>query len=418
VFDDLPTISAQLDDQARVELLRASYSEVLDATKHQDDKIGRLLTAIAFLTAASLALASLATSPTLVRRFVVSGAPRGPQHLPPLVLITLATFLVCVVLAVVLLVDALATPLRIPGLGHDVRQKRVSLGDFSQIYFYDIAGLGRDEWQRKWSAGRAALRAELAPMYRNETHNLAVRVDFKYARTNEAVAILSLGLLAFGATVLLFFAAVTAPCRGVQPAGTCSSPVEFGAILRATLATLLGLYVFGQLLVQFRQNHMTVDRARNLLGEARHGAERRREWWRATRQRTFIVLAALGTSLPLSVPFTSRHGAWAYWPSVAALGVAALLYVLTTYTPADRASNRRLRDEREKHYTFAPVIAGLLAALVLVSAAEATGDFAWQLLAAAVLPAALTVAALLAPTGHAAERRASYLARLTAADAG
>jgi hypothetical protein len=413
VLDDLPTISAQLDEQARVELLRASYAEVLDATKHQDDKIGRLLTAIAFLTAASLAMANLATSTTLGRGFVVRGVPRGRQHLPPLVLITLATFLVCVVLTVVLLVAALSKPLPIPGLGLEPRPPKPSLRDFSQIYYSDIAGLGYDEWQRKWSAGRATLRGELAPMYVKETHNLALRVDFKYARTNEAVAILALGLLAFGATVLLFFAAVTAPCRGAQPSGTCSTPVEFGVILRATLATLLGVYVFGQLLMQFRQTHMAVDQSRNLVGD-----ERIREWRRATRQRTLIVLAALGTSMPLSVPFASRHGAWAYWPSVGALGSGALLYALVTYGPLDRRSDLPPPNGREAHYTFVPVFVGFVAALALISVAEATGDFAWQLLAAAVLPAALTVAALLAPTGHAAERRARYLARAAAAQTG
>src|ERR1700723_3669088 len=48
------------------EYARLSYTEVLDATKHQDDKIGRLLTAVAFLTVAALAMVQfkLGTNPT------------------------------------------------------------------------------------------------------------------------------------------------------------------------------------------------------------------------------------------------------------------------------------------------------------------------------------------------------------------
>lgn len=33
-----------------------TYREVLDATKHQDDKVGRFLTAISFLTAGTVAV--------------------------------------------------------------------------------------------------------------------------------------------------------------------------------------------------------------------------------------------------------------------------------------------------------------------------------------------------------------------------
>jgi len=42
--------------KAKIDLAQISYDEVLDATKHQDDKVGRFLTAIAFLTTGSIAL--------------------------------------------------------------------------------------------------------------------------------------------------------------------------------------------------------------------------------------------------------------------------------------------------------------------------------------------------------------------------
>ena len=46
--DDGPT-------EVRLKYARESYKEVLDATKHQDDKIGRFLTAIAFLFTGAIA---------------------------------------------------------------------------------------------------------------------------------------------------------------------------------------------------------------------------------------------------------------------------------------------------------------------------------------------------------------------------
>src|SRR3712207_4221713 len=50
-------------------LLESSYKEVLDAVKHQDDKIGRLFAGISFLTAASLAMANLGGSAYLSQRY-------------------------------------------------------------------------------------------------------------------------------------------------------------------------------------------------------------------------------------------------------------------------------------------------------------------------------------------------------------
>jgi hypothetical protein len=47
------------EETARVELSRHTYQEVLDATMHQDDKVGSLLAAIAFLIGGAIALGSL-----------------------------------------------------------------------------------------------------------------------------------------------------------------------------------------------------------------------------------------------------------------------------------------------------------------------------------------------------------------------
>src|SRR5687767_12578535 len=57
--------------EAKLQLIEFSYREVLDATKHQDDKIGRMLTSVAFLTAAAMALAALSSAQFLTRNFKV-----------------------------------------------------------------------------------------------------------------------------------------------------------------------------------------------------------------------------------------------------------------------------------------------------------------------------------------------------------
>ena len=54
----------------KVEIASRSYKEVLDATVHQDDKVGRILTAAAFLTTGAL---------TIITR--IRGSERPARHL-------------------------------------------------------------------------------------------------------------------------------------------------------------------------------------------------------------------------------------------------------------------------------------------------------------------------------------------------
>ena len=92
--------------------LRFAYAEVLDATKHQDAKIGRLLTAIAFLTAAALGALSF-TDHTIGTRFTFGTA----QH--PVVAYLLAGFIAIISLAVVWLILTVQQP-------HQVMYRRSS----------------------------------------------------------------------------------------------------------------------------------------------------------------------------------------------------------------------------------------------------------------------------------------------------
>lgn len=170
----------------RLNVLSKGYDEVLDAVKHQDDKIGRLLTGLSFLTAATLAVAGLGGARYVTRRFDVD--PWGDV---PLALIFLGVFIGAVVLAVSLLLAAFSTPLRLPG------QRPQGNGSDSTIYFYDIARQDPDEWHRTATRGAVAdIEARRVVDYAVETHNLAARAKYKYDRVSEATTILVTAMLA------------------------------------------------------------------------------------------------------------------------------------------------------------------------------------------------------------------------------
>ena len=159
--DDPAEDKSPSETQKRLKLISASYAEVLDATKHQDDKIGQLLTGVAFLTAATLALAALEPISIVSRRFAAE-----PFSLP-LLLITLAVFLLGIAFGFMLLLISLSTPLRLPGLGRP-RADRPAGKEItwingirgSQIYFFEIARLSIRQWEEKWSTSADTLARE------------------------------------------------------------------------------------------------------------------------------------------------------------------------------------------------------------------------------------------------------------------
>ncbi|WP_217996947.1 hypothetical protein, partial [Nocardioides jensenii] len=63
---------------SKLDLAERSYKEVLDATKHQDDKVGRFLTAIAFLTTGAIALITTNPSTAIAREFALPGGSSQP----------------------------------------------------------------------------------------------------------------------------------------------------------------------------------------------------------------------------------------------------------------------------------------------------------------------------------------------------
>ncbi|HEX8094914.1 hypothetical protein [Jatrophihabitans sp.] len=238
-------VEHELDE--RFKLLEFSYKEVLDATKHQDDKINRLLTAVAFLTAATLALAGLHGGDPLAARYLVDG-----RFALPLGLICLAGFLVGVSITVIMLIASLTTPLVFPGGAKPIAPtiRYVTEVESGQIYFNEISRTALPQWYLKWQQDTADLKRERNDSLIRETHNLAVRTEFKYQRSNEAVAVLSFALLSFVLSMVLILLAA-----GRQQSG---SPLTLNLTARAILAAVLFGYSMLQLVGTQRNAPPTV----------------------------------------------------------------------------------------------------------------------------------------------------------------
>jgi hypothetical protein len=167
--------------QDRGDIFKVSYQEVLLALKHQDDKVNRMLTGIAFLTAAGITLYSrFSELPSL--RF--DGQP-----------LSVPTFLFLAFISSVAL--ALALTLAAIGPSSNFAQhnsKRLP----SLLYFATISA--DKEWPQRIENDPAALTKMLAENYHAEARELARRVNYKILRAREASAFLhivvaSLGLL-------------------------------------------------------------------------------------------------------------------------------------------------------------------------------------------------------------------------------
>ena len=96
-----------------------------------------------------------------------------------------------------------------------------------------------------------------------ETHNLGVRTRAKYDRTTEAVALLSMSLLAFALGVILVAIVATAP-PGMRP-------IHMTLVQRIILGGIFASYCWIQLHSQIGYSHMAVDEVparRDRLGAA------------------------------------------------------------------------------------------------------------------------------------------------------
>ncbi len=191
--------SSTCGGEEKLTMLGESYKEVLDATKHQDDKVGRLLTAAAFWTSGSLALLAFDKGSAIKATW-----DNGMGHLT----IYFATaYLLLISAASLQLVNSIMTPLTLPS-------KRPPRADYpSQLYFLSISRYSKKEWEEYWR-GISCIDHDRIGMYAQENYNIATRATFKYARTTEAVALLQLSLLAFSGLIVLSLQSIN---RGVSP---------------------------------------------------------------------------------------------------------------------------------------------------------------------------------------------------------
>jgi hypothetical protein len=375
----------------KTKLLEGSYAEVLDATKHQDDKIGRLLTTVAFLTAASLAFAGLSQGQWITQRFSV------PPHELKLGLITLAVFLLGVVFTVVLLLTSLATPLRLPGFAEGSpgsRMRWVRDVPASQLYFYEIARVSVDEWRHKWRANAERLAVERVESLVRETHNLGVRTSFKYDRFNEAVAVLSVALLSFATSAaLVAFAAGAGAGTGSQMV------VGLGPWHRLVLAMIVAVYCGSQLVARVRSTRPSVENS----FPADEASQIRR---RIVGDALFAVLVPLTVGAIVLVRAPN-------WLGVAVVGTLVAgcytAYWLSSTPNRDAKSGRRLRRRA----------VGLVIALGYGAAAVwhvARDHYAGQLAVAAAGVLLLLVPTALSSVLAMAARRREYRKRMQTFD--
>ena len=171
-----------------LELLKFAYAEVLDATKHQDDKVGRLLGAVAFLTGAALIFAR---SETLQVGFRFDGRDI------PIVAVSLGVFVLLDLVAVILFLTATSAPLTLPRRVGNRRSER------SHIYFTPIARTRLEEWLSDWSKPTGDVTAKISDELAHEIRNIALRTERKYRRSSIATNIFIAALVAFAPVVVL-----------------------------------------------------------------------------------------------------------------------------------------------------------------------------------------------------------------------
>jgi hypothetical protein len=314
---------AKNEDEMKADLLRYSYEQVLDATKHQDDKIGRLLTTTAFLTAASLALAGLGSAKAISVPVNLGGdSPSQPGSIA-IGFICLVAFLIGVSITVIQLIGSLSTPLRLPGL--DRARRGASNGGIpSTVYFHEIEKNTLGEWKGTWDLDSKTLTEERFRSLVGETHNLARRTSFKYNRTNEATAVLTWALIALSLTVS--FAAIAVLDKSqplLAPPGVPVTPVTLTLPDMVLVGSVLAIVTFVWSMARMRHS-----------GLGSHDDARKATSWM---QRAvvygcaFSIFWAAGLPLFLEVRwqnvfqfgvgflalFTATSMAWATWGQVA-----------------------------------------------------------------------------------------------------
>lgn len=191
----------------KAEVAKVAYQEVLDATKHQDDKVGRIITAAAFLTTGAIAL--------VTHTYATSVVLQLPNGSVPIVSICIGIFLASTTFSVIALLVSLATP----HVYLSERPDHVSTTNEpyqSLIFFHEIGRLSTATWEECWKKNDSELTNHLIDNYIAESLNLARRVKLKYRRTYDALRYLDTGIFYLSLGVISYLIGFSVP---VQTAG-------------------------------------------------------------------------------------------------------------------------------------------------------------------------------------------------------
>jgi hypothetical protein len=175
-------MSAFDDYKQKKEVFEHGYQEVLAALKHQDDKLNRTLTALAFLTVAGVSLYLKLSGPGLD---AFGGAGPGAA------VILFVVFLIAIALGVIITLTAIGPGRPLP----NARSSGAHAELPQSLLFYAL--ISRDEtWDEKLDLSPEELTQELATDFHGEARSIARRVDYKVARAREANAWVQLAIVA------------------------------------------------------------------------------------------------------------------------------------------------------------------------------------------------------------------------------
>lgn len=187
--------------EARAEIFEHSYDEVLAATKHQDDKLARSLTAIAFLTAAGVSIFNALRD---------SEAP--PVLLDGQGLSAQAFFFIVFLVAVVFAVAA-----SLAAIGPTTHYGEGGGSWPSLLYYAQIAR--DDKWADYLKRPPEDLRKMLAENFHVEARYIAKRVPYKMARSREAAAFITVAAMSLALLGIFSIETITPGTRWWIAAG-------------------------------------------------------------------------------------------------------------------------------------------------------------------------------------------------------
>lgn len=253
------------DDASRLALARDSYREVLQATEHQDDKVGRALGAIAFLLAAAL----LFLQPEMVQAvYRVSGREL------PLLAFALVAFLLLILGGALTYVLATGTPLSFPSPqpGSTPATSAEEKSDAgvpegrpeSFLYFRMIGRTNLETWRQAWKQGDSISEWVLED-YVDETHNLAIRATTKYRRSTFASVLVVLALLLLA--IVLILAVQVLINLELDNTGALVLPRVLSLTNPVRAAIALALFGFGTLVTAQRFRGVRNDPSADLADE-------------------------------------------------------------------------------------------------------------------------------------------------------